>query len=335
MGARLIVDNEKPRRIGLNAAGHEVYEVAGIREVWQGGEIVREHDDQQHRRSWFLRAENPNGLMFCAFGLAKAILRGEQFTGAELARLHQDCTATAPIAWRDHLTLPTMLDFVVRRLQSEGASEAIEALQQWTDQISGRVVEAAPILFVGIEGVITSLKTRMFRRTFDPDAIKLIARLAQRLGAKLILTSPMRRTWRAGAQALHQTLMAEGWPNGLWHRQWMLPMIEGGTTWQELDAWFASRDRDALSALIIMQQDDCHLGELPANVGYFDTFAADGFTQWNFFEILDRLGLSDGEVAPPPRRTGSGFRVVPAQWRGREIAWQASAEVTPSRGWER
>lgn len=310
------------RCVGLNRHGDEVFDVRGERILRRGGRDYYEADNQDQPAHLFLRIRKRDDLAWCAKGLCETITADPAFSHEALEQFFSDLF---PADQPDRIA-----ELVALTRQYMGLFKPPEANARFDALLAKPVAPAMihepdPVIFVGIEGVITSLKTRMFRRSFDPDAIGLIARLARKTGARLMLMSPMRRTWPAGAEALHQTLIAEGMAADLWHREWMLPAIDGGTTWQELDAWLAGRDCDALSALIIMQQGDCHPGELPDDVGYFDTFPADGFTQWNYFEILAKIGLTDGEVEPPPDRPASGFRVLPARWRGREIARPASA----------
>ena len=317
-----------PCFIGLNSAGEAVYETdTGLRFA-KSPEGFEYHETAQHSGRWFLRATTHKAFQSCAEGLGETIAADPSFTRQHLERFFADLfEPDGP-----HYPMSELIDMAgdYLALTKPGAFWRLQALLEAPEPVA-RQIESDPIIFIGIEGVITSLKTRMFRRSFDPDAIGLIARLADKTGAKLMLMTPMRRTWPAGAEALHQTLIAEGLPADLWHREMMLPKIDGGTTWQELDAWLAGRDCDALSALIIEQGGDPYPGELPGDVYHYDTSPPDGFTQWDYFKIMAAIGVEDGEVEPPPGRPASGFRAMPARWRGREIAPPASSGPVPVR----
>lgn len=317
------------RRVGLNKHGDEVFDVRGERILHRDGQDYSEADNQDQPAHIFLRISTPDDLRWCAKGLGETIAADPAFSHEALEQFFSDLF---PTDQPDRIA-----ELVALTREYLGLFKPPEANARFDVLLAkpaapAMIHEPDPVIFVGIEGVITSLKTRMFRRAFDPDAISLIARLARKTGARLMLMSSLRRTWPAGAEALHQRLIAEGWPADLWHREWMLPAIDFGTTWQELDAWLAGRNCDALSALIIAQDGKRYPGELPGeDIGDYYTSPADGFTQWDYFKIMAAIGLTDGEVEPPPDGPASGFRVVPARWRGREIARPASARATPTR----
>ncbi|GAK73415.1 hypothetical protein RRU01S_38_00190 [Agrobacterium rubi TR3 = NBRC 13261] len=214
----------------------------------------------------------------------------------------------------------------VRKHQSELLNKKNLRVETNND-IEKKKIESDPVIFIGLEGVVTSLKTRMFQRTFDPDAISLIARLARKTGAKLLLMSPMVQTWPGGAKVLQQNLIAEGWSADLWHSEILLP-VSGTAIWQELATWLARRNCDDLSALVIGPDGNRYPGKLSGDVGDFYTFPADGFTQWDYFEILSMLGLSDDDVVPPPTRPASGFQTTPGKWRGRKITGASPVRTT-------
>lgn len=317
---------EKPRRIGLNAAGYDVYETSTGRVVQLEYGVDHEHEgkadgEQKQPPSWWLRAENLNDLMYCALGVAKAILNSEPFSGEKLTQLYRDFTSTTPLSWQKHLTLPYMLDIVEKRLRAEPA--AIEKLRGWTRDITDQPTPAEgeddPILFVGIEGVITShgswmlakMEGRNERVAIDRVSIALLAALAGKIGAKLVLTSPWRYQWPGGTE-VRQTLIAAGLRSELWHHDWMLPVLDGRTTWQELDAW--AEVRGEFVGLIIDNANNKYAGAL--EVGDYYTHPVTGFDELDYFRILDELGIEDSDIDRPPPPAGLGFRSVPSKWAG-------------------
>lgn len=314
--------------IGLNRYGDEVYEAGGKRILRREGVNYTEAGQEHLPAHMFLRIESIDDFKWCAKGLGDSIAADPTFRHKAVKQFI--AALELPNQTRIYEFVRKTTEYLALGLRWEGNWEFLWSFLE--PEISDApplpaVHEPDPILFLNIDGVITSLKTRMFRRTFDFDAINLIARLARRTGAKLILTSPMVQTWESGAEALQQKLIAEGWPADLWHREWMLP-VSDATIWQELDAWLARRNCDDLSALIIAPDGNQYSGELPADVGDFYTFPADGFTQWNYFEILSMLGLSDNDVVPPPTWPTSGFQATPSKWRGRQIARKSSPRAT-------
>lgn len=277
----------------------------------------------------FLRVLSPRDLKECAMGLGNTIMAYPKYAEEGIERFFENLFPLGrPGEPEDILKILSHTEWYLSSyIKWDGDWRFLGPAVRRIIAKRTAILEPDPIIFVDIKGVITSLKCSMFHRAFDPDAINLIARLARKIGAKLILTSSVVQTWASGAEALQQKLIAEGWSAELWHREWMLP-VSHATKWQELDVWLARRNCDDLSALIIAPDGNRYPGLLPDDVGDFYTFPADGFTQWNYFEILSILGISDNDVVPPPTRPASGFQTTPSKWHGRKITQASPPSMT-------
>lgn len=320
------------RRIGLNLKGYEVFETSRGRCASGDGRYYFDRDqpiEHQARAPYFL-ARNLVQFAACAANVAYMIERGEVLSGAKLVQLHHDIIADMRDELRGACSLDRLLDEVEQALKrgqdSDLRDRSLALFRLWAREITepagAVIVEDAPILFVGIEGVITSQPSHFRGLLFDRNCTALLAQLASVIGAKIILTAPARLSWRGGADAL--------WSAELWHDDWMLPAIEGRSTWQQLDAWLDGRDCEAL---IIDSQKNRYPGELADSIGVYYTYPPRGFEILDYHRILRRLGISDPKLPLPPPPAGTGFDHVPASWRGHPTPKPSSAaKAVPARG---
>lgn len=317
------------RRIGVNRGGWTVYEAA------DGGRIAVRGDDVRYELRgdrvpgnvdddvFFLYGENVSSVLWCCFAIADAIKAGEAFSGQKLEQLYHDIIRPE---LRGSFTLSYVVELIEKALRSHREGEAIPKLHNWIREITEprRAVEDEPdpVIFLDIEGVIASRRFWPLdqQSRIASDCVARIARLAERLTAKLVLTSNWRQQWPGGPDALLHELTEVGLSADLWHRDWMLPILDGRTKWDELHAW--AEVRGEFYGLIIDAHDE-YTGPLEVAGYYVDP--ADGFGVRDYDTLLQRLGFPDDEMDPPPPPTGLGFRSG-AAWPGARSQPQPAAE---------
>lgn len=320
------------RRIGVNRDGFTVFEAAnGGRVAVRGDDVRYEHQsrapgyylDDAGRPNFYFRGENPNLILQCCIAIAVAIKDGEAFSGVKLEQLYRDIISPED---RRSYSLSFVAGLLEKALRANGAADAIPKLHGWTREITEPRQpdedEPDPVIFFDIEGVIASRRLWPLdqQSRIAPDCVARIARLAERLTAKLVLTSNWRQQWPGGPDAMLNELTEVGLSADLWHRDWMLPILDGRTKWDELHAWAEARGE--FYGLIIDAHDE-YTGPLEVAGYYVDP--ADGFGVRDYDTLLQRLGFEDGGMDAPPPPTGLGFRSG-AAWPGARSQPQPAAE---------
>lgn len=182
------------------------------------------------------------------------------------------------------------------------------------------------VIFIDIDGVLLPLKewktpenaailkTRpegfMQHIRFNAEAVRLVVRLADLSGAKLVLSSNWRRTWGPDSDALMRKLVAEGLREDLWHEDWFLPVLGlKPRKFDEIADWLDNHP--PCRALVI--DDEAYAGPpLPKPNGVIATDEREGYTASDDEAARGFFGV----VAPetPPTDDGASDHDKPAKF---------------------
>lgn len=173
------------------------------------------------------------------------------------------------------------------------------------------------ILFLDIDGVI--LPTRMWAAPgnidlleiepsvrapqviFDPGAIGLLNRIAQRSGAKFVLHSNWRRTWPGERASLQDRLVCSGLAQENWHAFWAVPTCESKDKAQEISAWLLEHGQGVRQCLIV---DDAPITTVSApgsvEIAQLRPTKDEGMGMREYRAALKFFGISDGRTRRNP-----------------------------------
>lgn len=245
----------------------------------------------------------------CAHGLARTVEAEPSFSGERLRQFYDDVFELGEPLW----PISELLDLATRMTDDVAAIKRLNG-------VAGPRSEPHPILFVNVAGVLTSHAARLVAGNsysgplpISAESVALIARLAEKISrqpgvrpVKIVITSPLRRSWPGGAEALRQALITAGLPAHLLHDDWQVSERPPGERWDELAVWCA-RHGEVVGIVI---DADTYAGQ--HDLGRCRVDAVEGMRVRDYCDVLDGLGIEDDEIAPPTAPpTGLGAFMSP------------------------